>query len=129
MCVGGLLLATLGYRSGFAVKHPTMHRLAPTTKIVGPQMSVVPMLRNPAVKEEKTIFWKVCRVIGLPRLRRWRDSPNLRTSHLKLGLHIAEKFSLSVTPAPVMPTPAFHPDYCAAEMDQRTPSKHRACAP
>lgn len=28
----GLLLATLGYRPGFAVKHPTMHRLAPTTK-------------------------------------------------------------------------------------------------
>lgn len=118
-----------GYRPGFAVKHPTKHRLTPTTKNCWTPNVSSADVEKPCSEGRKAILWKVCWVLGVPRLRRWRDSPNLRTSHLKLGRHIAEKFSLSVTPAPVMPAPAFHPDYCAAEMDQRILPKHRTRTP
>lgn len=60
-------------------------------------MSVVPRLRNPAVRAGKCPSRRSGAHSGVPRLGRRRESPNFRTSHLKLGAQIAGKFSLDMT--------------------------------
>lgn len=49
--VGGWVLVAFNrYKARDAAKHPTMHRTAPTTKkLSGPQISILPRLRRPAL--------------------------------------------------------------------------------
>lgn len=100
---GGLLLASIGYRPRMVPNALPCTRCPPYTKNCPAPNSITPRLINPEVKEEKPcseskllVGMNMC--IRNSWAQRWRESPNIRTSHLKPGMWVAEKFSLNVIP-------------------------------